>query len=282
MKKPTMRRRTEKGTILSAFLSAFFVLATLTVCDAFFTEGIGSPREYRVENINVTIGNLDRWIYRTIGNPPLARQVTAAILNRIDYPDLSPAERAVFQRAGIRLAVESANLGVALLSNALSLLVNAADGTDHNEQLLGSILSSIQRDFLANGGQAAAQDITRLLARDLGNMEYFTDGHTPRFPPSSYFAQNATASEVSMAILVLSLAKLEKSDIDDAGAWDDFDLQALGVGLNLCPDSRAVVVDGSPAPQAIMLAAYLNLINENDRFDDNFLTGLIRGAFFSV
>jgi hypothetical protein len=284
MKKRTkrqQRRRAEKGTALSAFLSIFIVVLTLTVCDAFFTTGLGSPRDYRAENINLSISNLDSWLYRSIGNPPLARQVTVVILSKLDCPDLGSADRALFQRAGIRMSIEASNLGVALLSNALGLLANAADGAGEDEQLLKDILSKVQRDFNNNGGQAAAQNITRLVASYFAD-EPFADGHTPKFPGDSYFAQSASASEVAQAILLLSLAKLENSDIEDASQWDDFCLQSLNAGLNLCPEGRTVIVEGSPAPEAIVLAAYLNLIAEDERFEDNFLTSLIRGAFFTA
>ena len=282
MKKCIEYKQTKKGTLLSAVLSISIVVLSLTVCDQFFTKGFEKSRNYRAENIDLTIHNLDRWLHRSIGNPPLARQLTIVILNKLDSPLLSARDKALFQRAGIKIAVESSNLGVTLLGNALGLLANAVYGTDEDHLLLKSILSGVQRDFASNGGQAAAQTIAWLVLRDMGDVDRFVNGYTPRFTEDSHFAATASASEVAQAVLMLSLFKLEKNNIEDVSEWDSFTLRALNVGLDLCSEGRTVVVDGNPAPEALVLAAYLNLIAENDRFEDNLLTSLIRGAFFSA
>ncbi|MCL2602814.1 MAG: hypothetical protein FWD91_08390 [Treponema sp.] len=281
MKKFSAPTRAAKVTIVSAFLSIFIVAVTLTVCDSVFTTGIGNAREYQNENIDVTIANLDRWISRAVGNPPLARQVTAAILNRLDNDNLSPGDRIQFQKAGIRMSVEASNMGAVILHNTLSFIADATDDIGENGELMRAILGRVQNEFRNNGGLAAAQDITRLVARDLGPMELFKSGETPRFPEGS-FAHSASASDIAQAVLVLSLSKIERSALQDVNEWDDFDLSALNVGLSLCDEGRTVTTDGSAPAEALLLAAYLNLIAENERFEDNVLTSLIRGAFFSA
>ena len=252
---------------LPVILTACILALSVTACDDFFSSGWGSPREYSADNINVTISNLDRWIDRTIGNPPLAKLVSENISRQV--ADLNHPHRAQFQRAGIRMAVESSGLGVALFTNALTILSDMADTDDENmDAMLKGVFSGIQRDFRNSGGVGAARNITTIAAHDIS-------GNPPEFSDVA-FVNGSTPSEVGQVILVLTLAKLEEENINDMTYWG-FDLKAFDLELS----GGKVMIVGTPDPKAIVLAAYLNLILEEDngRFADNFLTVAIRDAF---
>jgi len=256
-----------KRTALPASLVILIFALNLTACDDFFSSGWGTPREYSAGNINVTINNLDRWLDRTIGNPPLAKLVSENISKQVADPH--HPHRAQFQRAGVRMAVESSGLGVALSTNALAVLSDMADADDEDmEEMLKDILSGIQRDFRNSGGAAAAANITTIAANDI-------PGNPPTFPPES-FAHQSTPSEVGQVILVLTLAVMDEKDvvIDE---WDFDDLYRIGLDY-----TNGVFSITGASDTVRVLAAYLNLItkeNGDSRFDDNFLTAAIRDAF---
>ncbi|MCL2373981.1 MAG: hypothetical protein FWC65_01905 [Treponema sp.] len=277
-------KKTAKKTALLAVLAACILFGGLAACDDFFSGGMGEPRHYRAENIDVTVGNVGKWLDRVVGNPALARQVTVAIQKKLSDPGLTSRDRAIFQSYGIKIAVESSNIGVALLSNALAPLADMADRlddltADEMEQLLKGVFRGVQSDFRRAGGVGAAQAIAGFAKADVDYVR--VNGNTPMFAPGSYFAEEASPSEIAQAILVLTLAKVETSDID-INEWDSFDLEILDIGLNLNPKGDRIVIDGDPEPEALVLAAYLNLVMEDDRFEDHFFTRFIREAFFNA
>ena len=258
-----------KRTVPAILVTLIFAL-TLTACDDFFSSSWGSPREYRAENINVTVNNLDRWLERTVGNPPLARLVSENISRQVQDPH--HPHRGRFQSAGVRIALESSGLGVALLGNAMNILSNMADTDDEMDDMLKDVLSGIQGDFRRTDGVGAANTITEIVINDInpGNVPIFRDNsfaHNPNY---------ATPSDVGQVVLVLTLAVLEErgKDIDD---WDDFDLEKIG--LHEVPNEEKVGVEPGASNTLRALAAYLNLIAGDSRFDDNFLTSAIREAF---
>jgi len=273
-----------KKTVFFAALAIFALTLSFTACDDFFTDGWGSSRDYKASNIDVKVGDLDKWIDRVVGNPPLAKLVSEDILNKVTSGSLSSNEKLLYQRAGVKIAVESSGLGVALLSNALDTLADVADKIDdlsesELEALLKDILSGIQGDFVKTGGVDAADNIADMVKMDIEGLDTLSDGDVPMFGDDSYFATIATASEIAKAILVLTLAEVEKSgiDIDD---WEDFSLEDLDIGLRLSNDGK-IETDGSAEPSALVLAAYLNLIasETTGKFNDNFLTKAIKDAF---
>ena len=269
----------KRMTTIPAFLAILALAFSLTACDDFFSSGWGNPREYRVENINLTVNNIERWFDRSIGNPPLAARVNEAILLRLeDY--LSPEDRRVFQRYGVRIAVSSSNMGVIILSNALDVLANLADFDDMEdediEEMLLDILGSIQNDFRNAGGVAAGENIANMIGGDIDT----TAAGVPTFNADS-FVHEASPSEVAMAIMVLTLAIVEDSQYADSiSDWENFDLEALDVGLDINDEGQVIVTGDDTNPKVLVLAAYLNLIKaDSGRFEDNFLTGAIRDAF---
>jgi len=270
-----------KKSALPAFLAISILAVSFTACDDFFSSGWGSPRDYRVSNINLTVNNLERWFERSIGNPPLATRINEAILLRLAELDAGHPDRLVFQRYGVRIAVSSSNMGVIILSNAIDILADLADIdtlTDEQiEEKLLDILGSIQGDFRNANGAAAAESIADMIYRDIT----VSPTGVPIFPEGSFVAE-ASPSDVAMAILVLTLAVVDDSYYaDDITEWREFDLDALEIGLDLSPDGQIIIV-GDPTPEAVVLAAYLNLIQSDveGRFEDNFLTSSIRDAFF--
>jgi hypothetical protein len=213
-----------------------------------------------------------------VGNPNLARRVIEAILIILKDPNLNQADRARFQRIGVMIAAEASNLGVILLGNALDTLADVADridelGEDEIQEMLKDILGGIQDDFQKSGGSDAATSIANLVIDDIE----ISDG-VPRFPPGT-FVHEANPSEVAKTILVLLLATMEESEVvDNIDDWDNFNLEELEIGLKL--EDNKVVLDGPTSEEALVLAAYLNLIFEDvdGKFRDNFLTGLITDA----
>ena len=264
-------------TTLFAFV--FILAVTFTACDDFFSSGWGTPRDYQAEHINVTVDSLDRWLDRTVGNPPLARQVNAAILKQLTNPSLSPAERAKFQRAGVRIAVESSNLGISLFTNALGTLADLADRIDsmdaaQMERLMVDILGGIQSDFKKSGGASAAQDIVTFAKMAIDHSK----AAMPQFSSGSYFATEASPSEVAKAILVLTLAGAENTGLD-ISKLDGFDLETLDLGIAVAPEGGVMLSGEDADDNAFILAAYLNLVIEENRFSESFFTSFIKDAF---
>ena len=265
---------TVKKSRMPVILIIFILALSFTACDDVFTSGWGSPREYSVGNINLTVNNVDRWFDRSIGNPPLAMRVNEAILIRLADPNLSPEERRIFQIYGIRIAVASSNMGVIILSNALTILTDMADGLSDEEManLLKDMLGKIQNDFRNAGGGAAAESIVQLIFHDI------IPGTEPTFHPDS-FVRDANPSDVAKTIMVLTLAETENRDMD-IDDWDNFELEEVGLRLN-AEGNKVIPIDAHPSDTLLALAAYLNLVNNEPQFDDNFLLGPIREAFFS-
>jgi len=267
-----------KKTALPAILVIFVLGLSFTACDDFFNNGQGSPRSYKVENIDVTATNIEEWLHRTVGNPDLAHQVNRAIIYKLEILPFNHPDRQVLQRYGVKIAVISSNLGVAILSNAFDILSDLADGDlteEQMEKMLKDILMGIQDDFRRSGGVSAAESIAKMIMFDVDPR-----GDYPTFLPGS-FAYEASPSEVARTVLVLALATVEGSDIG-IGDWQDFNLDQLAIGLSMDTDSNRVVIDGDQSDEALVLAAYLNFIiaDPSDNFADNFFTDAIRSAFF--
>ena len=268
-----------KHTFYLSVAAIVCLALSFSACDDFFTEGMGSFRDYQVEHINVTVNNLDRWLDRSVGNPSLAARVGEAILLKLDDPSLSPEDRAIFLRAAIRITVASSNMGVIILSNALGALADLADIENLTDEemadVLKNIVANIQGDFRNAGVSAAAANIVSIINRDGG-----IDGANgvPTFPANS-FVRDANPSDVAQTILVLTLAEMEDKDLN-AGNWENFDLHVFGLELNEA-NEIAVRTDAA-SDTARVLAAYLNMIADDTSgvFGDNFLTGAIGHAFF--
>jgi hypothetical protein len=248
----------------------------LVSCDSFFSTSWGSERSYDPDNIKLSADNLDSWIRNSIGNPKLAAALAAKIKQEVQTKPES-AERLKFQEKGVELAVRASGIGTSIAINAADVL---GDIDNIEEGAVKDILTKIQGDFSSGGPQAAA-DLASIVSVSLDPNTVDEDS-APKF--TGLYAQNAKGGDVGQAVLVLSLAVLG----DGEAISDAVDKLAKGneeiAGLTLDNDNKRIVIaDSSGAsPQAIALAAYLNLIagdTTTGRFDDNPLTSAIKEAF---
>jgi hypothetical protein len=260
------------------FLLCLLLLQALIFvsCDEFFSETWGSKRSYDPDNIKLTAGNLNTWIFDSIGNPELAAAVTKKIVEKVHSGTLNPQEKLQFQEAGVDLAIEASGIGISIVSNAADTLGNI---DDVKEGAITTILTNIQNDFSSGGPQAAA-NLAAIVSASLDSNTTGATG-TPRFAASDLYTNNAAPADVAQAILVLALAVTGNGDtirkqIDDFAKGEGNDI----AGLTL-ENGQVKVGSGGASPEAAVLAAYLNLIanDTTNRFEDNPITQSIKEAF---
>jgi hypothetical protein len=243
----------------------FLLLGTLILssCDDFYGSSWGSPREYDPSNIKLSLNNLNDWVENAIGNPELSR----ALLKRIksdssNLPD--DADKAKYQEAGVKLAVEASGIGSSIISNAAGALDQLGE---NNEDAVKDILASIQNDFKKNNGAEAAGYIAGIVDVSTGNI--------PKIENDDY-ARLVTPVDAGQSVMVLALAA-----IGDINKHDTLAIGELGIGLIV--EGGNVKFSGTPAPthEVRALAAYLNLIADDraDKFDANPITKAVRDAF---
>ena len=254
-----------------AILTVFIVLAFLS-CDNFYNNSLGSSREYDWKQINLTTSNIEDWVRATVGNPPLARAVTDALLDKLLNENISPQEMAIYLKFAAKLAIEASNLGAAILINATELL--GGIGSD-NAGDFSDMLDNLQDDFNAKGGRRAAELLANLLGKSIDDQS-----GTPRFDPA--YGDKVTASEVSEAMIVLLLGEMASDD--DLNINDPSNLATMGLIL-VAGDPREVRVieDRDPSPNAVAIAAYLNLIasDKTGKFESNPFTYAISTILIS-
>ena len=260
-----------KKTAILAFIIALAFLS----CDDFYGSSFGSSREYDWRNIHLTTSNVSDWVQATVGNPPLADAVTLAIDHKL-AGDLSPGDRAIFLRYASRLAMEASGVGTSLLLNAtehLGSFVSNANPEDL-EATIREMLDGLQRDFKANGGPEAAERLARMV-----NSSISRPTGIPRFDQS--YISMVGPTDVAEAVIVLVLGELEKNDYFEIDSLDDLDHLGLELSGNNPPLVK--VTEGSnPEPGAIAIAAYLNLIAENqEKFENNPLTKAINDVLIT-
>jgi hypothetical protein len=245
-------------------LVLFLVLGImiLSSCDEFYSSSWGTAREYDPAKIDLNVNNLDAWTEAAIGNPELA----AALLQRVksEIPkQTDPKNKAKYQEAGVGLAVEASGIGTSILSNATSALDQLDSG---NQDVVKDILANIQGDFKKNKGDRAAGDLTEILDVQTGN-------NIPQLNPE--YSSLVTPADAGQAVLVLALATVD--DIDENTNLNDFETNLEGLKFV----NGQVTVDGSEGPEARALAAYCNLIanDDNGNFDSNPMTRAIKNAF---
>jgi hypothetical protein len=253
-------------------LPALIFVSVFVSCDSFFSTSWGSERSYDPDKIDLSTGNLDSWIEKSIGNPKLAAAITEKIKQKVASMG-NGSERARFQEAGVELAIEASGIGTSILSNAADVLGNIDDRD--GDEAVTEILNNIQSDFSSGGPQAAANlaEIVNISVdpNSKGN------GSTPKFDPDDSYAKSAAASDVGEAVLVLSLAVLGDNITNGVDT-----LNENGSVGGLKHENDEIKVDGNnPSPEAIALAAYLNLIikDPTEKFDNNPVTSAIKDAF---
>ena len=237
-----------------AIFTVIIVLSFLS-CDSFYGNSLGSSREYDWRQINLTTSNIEEWVRATVGNPPLARAVTDALMEKLNE-NMSEADRARFLEFAAKLAIEASSLGSSILVNATELLGGIGSGDDDSFK---DLLNNLQDDFNAGGGQKAAENLANLLLKGINDQ-----GGTPRF--NDAYASTASASGVAEAMIVLLLGEMAGSD----GQLTINDLGNLAtMGLRLVPGENGneveVIPDRNPpqSPNAVAVAAYLNLIADD-------------------
>jgi DNA-binding protein YbaB len=241
------------------------IMVMLTSCDNFFGTSWGKPREYDLGKINLTQGNLQHFTEAATGNPKLAEALAKKIIEEL--PNKTGKERADFQEAGIKLAVEQAEVGTKIIELAGDVL----DDFDNEDlkDLLVKVLKTADSDVAA-----AAKNIATIVEGDL-------EPGAHKFKGESSYGQNAKPSDVGMAIMVLSLGILAKEgkDFDDV---QDKDMNDWFNNLEI--NGKNVVFknqDPNTTAKSKALAAYLNLI-ANDRtgkFSGNPITGAVQDVF---
>ena len=251
------------------FFAAVIFALIFTSCDDFFSKSFGKPRKYDVSKIDLNAGNVDKWIDLAVGNPELADALTEKIKQELKHA--KGKDKAILMDAGVKLAVESSGLGESILSNAADLLGNLtdSDGKDLDE-VMTDLIKKIRNDFNSKGGKKAANNITAIVSSDISGTG---NGEAPQFGDG--YKNTVSPGDVAEAVMVLALAELGNDSIDDWSDLDRLDLKyEQGVGF--------VVIVGSPSPNQITIAAYLNLIlNGGSKFDDNPLTSAFKDAFTS-
>ncbi|MCL2473278.1 MAG: hypothetical protein FWF26_06330 [Treponema sp.] len=245
-----------------ALLAICAVILSLSSCDEFFSNSLGTFRTYDPAKIDVNAGNINDWIRASIGNQKLAQAVSEAILRKLaNLPPGSP-ERAALLAGGIRIAIESSGISESILSRCAELL---GKGDDITQDTVQDLLAKIQGDFNSNGGPQAADKIAQMVGESIS-------GNPPQFDPA--YADNVEAGDVAQAIMILVLGQLGDSTTDN---WDD--LNFLDSGLS--SDGQHISYGGED-PNVKALAAYLNLISGNpEKFGDNSLTGSISDALIN-
>jgi hypothetical protein len=251
------------------FLLFLLPAAVMVSCDSFFSATWGSKRSYDPANISLSVKDLDSWIERSIGNPELAAAVTGNILERINANPGSP-EPVKFQEAGVSLAIEASGIGELIITHAAAAFGDIEEGGGEG---IKDILGDIQKDF-ASGGPQAAKNLADIVGPSISDTD---PNETPTFETSAYAAA-AAPGDVSQAVLVLALAVLGNEG-DIGGMVDGLAGGSMVAGLTL--DSGKIEVGSSPSPEALALAAYLNLIaaDTSGKFNDNPITGAIKSAF---
>jgi hypothetical protein len=254
-----------KKVLNTAWVLTVFVLFAVTSCDNFYSTSWGKSREYESSKITLTQDNLKKWKKAAVGNPELSEVLVKKIISDLDGK--SGQEKAAFQSAGIEFAVEQSGLGVKILELAGSDLSDI-----ESEEGVRKLLAKVQNALSST--KSAAGNIAAIVGKS--KLENDGLGQAPEFPANDPYGNTADPSNVGLAVMVLALAEIR--DIGNAENLSD-------LSDNLSLDETAtpvqVTTNGSASSNEIALAAYLNLIANNKRFDDNPITKGIRDTFLS-
>lgn len=260
----------KKATVV-AVLAVFVFALCFTACDDFFSKSWGSSRTYDASKIDINSKNKDDWLNAAIGNPALADAIIKAIDKKLKDGSIDPAEKAILLDTGVKLAVESSQIGTSMLTRAAEILGNA-DNLDPDT--VKELLDKIQKDFNTGGGPSAAENIAQMVNDSISDDEY------PKFDDN--YANLAQPGDVAQAIMVLTLGFMGENSVSSDN-WDN--ITDLTEGLTYDSGHIVVVVDGDPSDSALAMAAYLNLVADNcgsgGAWENNPLTSAIYDAFFT-
>ena len=250
---------------------AFLVIS----CDDFYSATWGTAREYDFSNINVNAGNVDDWVEKAAGNPELADALVEKIKDELEKEKLSDKDKAKLQEAGVNLAVEATGIGEIILEKASDTLSAGISGVED----LTKLFTGVQDDFKKNNGVKSASDIAEIISGSLDQSSY---GSSDAPKLTGEYAKNADPADVGQAVVVLTLALVEKGTDTVEGKKDmsEVDLKALQ-SYGVFTDGNKVVVGDKPSDEAVALAAYLNLIADDStgKYGENPLTATMATAF---
>ena len=266
----------KKITILTLIIALAFIS-----CDTFFSDSMGSSRDYNSRNIHLTTRNIGEWAQATVGNPPLARAVMRSLQRRLNTA--TPTEMAIFLSYASMIAMEGSGVGASLLINSTDLLGEFVSDASPQELVdnMTEIIERLLRDIDGRGGS----DASRTFANTVG-LGINTENGIPTF--NQAYIDSIQPSDLNDALLVLILGELMDNDdynVDNLGNFD-----ALGLRTVIEPtdsgglrSSVRVMDDRDPGPNAIAMAAYLNIIHHDTtgRFDNNPLTSALSNTLGS-
>ena len=257
----------KKITILTLIIAFAFIS-----CDNFFSDSMGSSRDYNSRNIHLTTGNIGEWAQATVGNPPLARAVMRSLQRRL--ATATPEEMAIFLSYASMIAMEASGTGATLLINATDLLGEFIREAGPQELVdnITDIIERMQGDFEKSGGADASREFANTVASGIS----IQDG-TPTF--SDAYIDSIQPSDVNDALLVLLLGELTFNDEFNVGNLSNIDAMGLKTTIETTDSGHlqpsVQIKEGeNPSPNAIAIAAYLNIIyhDETGKFDDNPIT----------
>jgi hypothetical protein len=249
-------------SLLSAVL--FF-----TACDDFYSKSWGSQRDYNASNITINAGNVDSWIETAAGNPELANLLTEKIISDLKTGKLSDADKAKLQEAGAKLAVEGSGLGTGMINNSDTILKNLKEDDDKAKQGLTDAMQNIMED-------SKALDDLKKGANNLCSIVRPTETGAPKIT-GDYKPSPADAGEAVMVLAMAVIGNRNETIGKNGVALDS--IESVDPSLRL-DNGKVVIKEGESSAEAILLAAYLNLIVDGGKeFSDNSVTGAIKDAF---
>lgn len=238
-------------------------MLVFTACDSFYSASWGTPRKYDWANIDLNAGNVDDWLDVAVGNPDLAKALIRKIESKVRDMDDDDPDKIKFQSAAVEFALEASGLGTGFAKN-LDKVIKAIENEGGDQDLIDLI------NGLRNSGFDA------LVANDLAEIVRPRDGFAEGLPQfSAAYKDGERAPNVGTAAIIMVLATvgpfndseelkeriMDKVDEHDNGSFKEFTLKG----------------DVEPEPKVLALVAYLNLIANEDKFENNPMTRIIRG-----
>ena len=266
------------GTLLLAGALIF------TSCDDFFSSSWGTEREYDPAKISINAANAKDWVKEAAGNPKLAAAIGEKIKQELSGVDQGQpsSSQIILMEAGMELAVESAGLGQVLLSNASGAVGKLINSDDPGEDFKG-LVSDIVNDLRSENLHKAAGNLADIAGKAMTSASLSSD-QAPEF--SDNFKQAVSASNVGEAVMVLAIDLFPQTIVDqlktDPENVNFGDFAEYGAGLTL--DNGKVKVDDSAGQKAQVLAAYLNMIADDNgsKFGKNPITSAIKTQFLGA
>ena len=250
---------------------ALFVLVALVSCDDFFSTSWGEVRKYDLSKIHLSVDNLETWKNKSVGNPALAKAIVEKIIAELGGK--SGAEKALFQKFGVQIAIEQSGIGTSIVNvagSAMDKLEDLEDGKE--EEWTKDLLVKVEGALNSGDVKGAAANIANIVGSDISDIT--EENNIPEF--TGPYAGAASASDVGMAVLLLSLAVLPDINVTNLNDIEDSHFAIVKSGT-----TKKINVTGDATPEEKAFAAYMNLIaaDTTDRFEDNPITSKLKPTF---